>query len=70
MRIIEMMGKEVSGNSALVADEIAGGIQKSAVAVRDLVIIVLIIPALFRTSFARTSPPALGSSNRCGNRQP
>ncbi|MCS0462644.1 MULTISPECIES: GGDEF domain-containing protein [Rhizobium] len=46
MRIIEMMGKEVSGNSALVADEIAGGIQKSAVAVRNLVIIVLIIPAL------------------------
>ncbi|SEI08208.1 diguanylate cyclase (GGDEF) domain-containing protein [Rhizobium tibeticum] len=46
MRIIEMMGKEVSGNSALVADEIAGGIQKSAVAVRNVVIIVLIIPAL------------------------
>ena len=47
MRIIDSMGKEVSGNSALVADDIAGGIQKRAVAVRYLVIVVLSVPALF-----------------------
>jgi len=47
IRILETMGKEVSGNSAVVADDIAGGIQRSAVAVRYLVIVALIIPALF-----------------------
>jgi diguanylate cyclase (GGDEF)-like protein len=47
MRIIDAMSKDVSGNSALVADDIAGGLQKRVVAVRYLVVVVLSVPALF-----------------------
>jgi diguanylate cyclase (GGDEF)-like protein len=75
MRIIDSMGKEVSGNSALVADDIAGGIQKRAVAVRYLVIVVLSVPALFvavllllaRRHLAAPIVAAIRNLDRVGN---
>lgn len=75
MRIIDVMGKEVSGNSALVADDIAGGIQKRAVAVRNLVIVVLSVPALFvvvllmlaRRHLAAPIVAAIRNLDRVGN---
>lgn len=75
MRVIDTMGKEVSGNSALVADDIAGGIQKRAVAVRYLVIVVLSVPALFvalllllaRRHLAAPIVAAIRNLDRVGN---
>ncbi|KQV14715.1 diguanylate cyclase [Rhizobium sp. Root1203] len=75
MRIIDSMGKEVSGNSALVADDIAGGIQKRAVAVRYLVIVVLSVPALLvavllllaRRHLAAPIVAAIRNLDRVGN---
>lgn len=47
MHILDTMGKEVTGNAALVADDLAIGVQSGAVVVQYLVTAILAIPVVF-----------------------